>query len=164
MKANKAVLLDRDGVINRERGTHTWELSEFEILPDVLEAIVALRGKGYVVAVITNQSGIGLGLYGHEDVALLHAYLHRKLKELGTELSDVFYCPHHPTKGKCLCRKPGGLLLERVMARHDVDPTRSCMIGDRDRDVDAASSVGVRGILVEANGSLLQVLTKEGIL
>ena len=157
----KAVFLDRDGVINRERGQHTWRLEDFEVLPDVPVALRALQEAGHALIVITNQSGIGSGLYGHADVDRAHRYLHDMLASHGVRLTDVLYCPHHPDNGKCLCRKPGSLLFERAIAKHRLDPGRSVMIGDRERDIIAAGMVGVRGILVEANQALLPVVMNE---
>ncbi len=160
----RAVFLDRDGVLNRERGEHTWELEQFEILPGVPEALRVLQEKGRALVVITNQSGIGSGLYGHDDVERVHGYLRRMLADHGVQLTDVYYCPHHPDNGKCLCRKPGSLLLEKAMARYGIDAGGSVMIGDRDRDVEAARSVGVRGIRVESNEPLLPLVLNRTIL
>ena len=159
----KAVFLDRDGVLNRERGEHTWRVEDFEILPDVPKALRLLQDAGYLLVVITNQSGIGLGLYGHADVARVHDKLRAVLAEQGVVLTDVHYCPHHPRNGRCLCRKPGSLMLERAMARHRIDPQVSVMIGDRDRDMEAAAACGVRGLLVEPNTPLLPVVMNEVI-
>jgi D-glycero-D-manno-heptose 1,7-bisphosphate phosphatase len=161
MSGRAFLFLDRDGVINRERGEHTWRPEDFEVLPDVPEAIAFARGLGYGVVVVTNQSGIGLGLYGHGDVLRLHQGLRQVLANQGLTIDDILYCPHHPSKGRCLCRKPGSLLLERAIARHGVDPSRSIMIGDRQRDMDAAQSAGIRGVLVEANAPLLDRLKHE---
>ena len=161
---NKAVFLDRDGVINRERGEHTWELDDFEVLPDVAETITELGRQGFLCIVISNQSGIGLGLYDHAQVEMLHRYLHDHLQQHGTRVDAIYYCPHHPTGGRCLCRKPGSLLMERAIARYDIDPAKSIMIGDRDRDVVAAEGVGVRGMKVEPNSSLRAALISAGIL
>ena len=158
-----AVFLDRDGVINRERGEHTWLMEDFEILPDVAEALKAITTTGKSSIIISNQSGIGLGFYGHADVERLHSYLHHELAAKGAHIDAVYYCPHHPEQGRCLCRKPGGLLLERAIARYAIDPARSVMIGDRERDVEAAARVGVKGILVEPNTSLLDVLRENRI-
>ena len=157
----KGLFLDRDGVINRERGAHTCKLSDFEILPGVPEAIAEANAAGWTVVVITNQSGIDLGLYDHQEVDRMHRYLHDMLRAHGAHVADIHYCPHHPQKGKCLCRKPGSLLLERGAARHGIDLSTSVMIGDRDRDMEAAAAVGVRGILVEANASLLVCLRAQ---
>lgn len=159
-----ALFLDRDGVINRERGSHTWKLEDFEILPDVAEAVIAAHAAGLLVIVVTNQSGIGLGLYGHAEVKRLHSYLHRQLALQGAQLDAVYYCPHHPSQGRCLCRKPAGLLFERALARFGIDPSRSLMVGDRQRDMDAAASVGIRGVLVPADQALLPLLKKEDLI
>jgi D-glycero-D-manno-heptose 1,7-bisphosphate phosphatase len=113
---------------------------------------------------VTNQSGIGLGLYGHAEVERLHAYLHAHLASNGAAIDAVYYCPHHPTEGRCLCRKPGSLLLERAIARYDIQVSASAMIGDRDRDVLSAEAVGVRGILVEPNAPLLDVLKVHALI
>lgn len=163
MMERGAVFLDRDGVINRERGEHTWKLEDFEILPDVAAGIKAIHEAGLLAIVVSNQSGIGLGLYTHEDVRLLHGYLHRHLGEQGVMIDELYYCPHHPQQGRCLCRKPGRLLLERAIARFGIDPKRSVMIGDRERDIEAAAGAGVKGILVPPNTSLLQVLKTNEI-
>ena len=163
-EARKAVFLDRDGVINRERGEHTWKIDEMEVLPGVPEALKALRERGWLLVVITNQSGIGLGLYDHADVRRAHRYLHDRLAASGAAPDAVYYCPHHPSQGRCLCRKPAGLLLERAIARFRIDPARSVMIGDRDRDVQAAATVGVSGVLVTANAPLMPVLHQLALL
>lgn len=153
-----AIFLDRDGVLNRERGEHTWRPEDFEVLPGVAEAVAAINRSGRAAIVISNQSGIGLGLYTRKEVEVLHAELARRLHAQDAHLDAILYCPHHPTTGRCLCRKPGGLLLERAIARYDLDPARSVMIGDRERDVQAANSVGVRGVLTASNAPLFPLV------
>ncbi|MGV9013187.1 MAG: D-glycero-alpha-D-manno-heptose-1,7-bisphosphate 7-phosphatase [Flavobacteriales bacterium] len=161
--AQGALFLDRDGVVNRERGAHTWRVEDFDVLPQVADTVKAAHAAGLLTIVITNQSGIALGLYTHADVANVHAYLHRQLAQQGVALDAVYYCPHHPDHGRCLCRKPGSLLFERAIARSGIDPALSVMVGDRQRDIDAAAGAGVRGILVQANASLLETLKNEAI-
>lgn len=156
-----ALFLDRDGVLNRERGAHTWRPVDFEILPGVPEALAHATALGYMLVVITNQSGIGLGLYGHAEVAVLHRMLRDAVAPSGVRFADILYCPHHPDQGRCLCRKPGSLLLERAIARNAIDPARSLMIGDRERDVLAAEGAGVRAIQVASNAPLLDLLKHE---
>jgi D-glycero-D-manno-heptose 1,7-bisphosphate phosphatase len=160
----KAVFLDRDGVLNRERGEHTWLLPDFEVLPGVPEVLAALQRKGWLLIVVSNQSGIGLGLYGHAEVEALHAYLHTRLAEQGAMLNAVYYCPHHPSKGRCLCRKPGSLLLEKAIARFGVDVRGSVFIGDRERDAEAAVAAGVRPVLVASNANIREVVERNGLL
>lgn len=164
MSGVPAIFLDRDGVVVQERGEHTWRMEDFVILPTVPDALKAIRAAGMFSVLITNQSGIGLGLYGHAEVERLHGYLHAHLARQGAAIDAVYYCPHHPTQGRCLCRKPGSLLLERAIARYGIDPASSVMIGDRDRDVEAAIAVGARGILVEANAPLMEVLKTHALI
>lgn len=160
----KGLFLDRDGVINRELGAHTTRLADFDILPGTPEAIAAAGAAGWVVVIITNQSGIGLGLYDHAAVEAMHAHLRTVLRKGGGSVADILYCPHHPQQGRCLCRKPGSLLLERAAARHGIDLGASVMIGDRQRDVDAATGAGARGILVAPNSGLMDTLRTNGLL
>ena len=160
----KAVFLDRDGVLNRERGEHTWRLEDFEVLESVPETLSKLQKSGWLLIVVSNQSGIGLGLYGHAQVEVLHAYLHDRLAEKGVVLDAVYYCPHHPTNGRCLCRKPGSLLLEKAIARFSIDAAASVFIGDRERDAQAAVAAGVRPILVASNVLLKDVVDQNEIL
>lgn len=152
---NKAIFLDRDGVINHDPGDYTCRLSEFTVLPDVYPALKQFQDRGYLLILITNQGGIAKGLYTHEEVQEIHDYFSRECKSRGIELCDVFYSPHHESTGKSLSRKPGSLMLERVIARYNIDPEKSFMIGDKDRDLQAASGAGVRGIKIPVNGSLL---------
>lgn len=152
---NKALFLDRDGVINRERGTYTHALENFEILPEVADALKLARSNGFLLIVISNQGGIAKGIYSKEQVELLHDHLQAELEDSGVHLDEIYYCPHHNAVGKCLCRKPGSLMLEKAIARFNINPLKSVLIGDNQRDIDAAVNAGVRGILVESNSGIL---------
>ena len=152
---NKAVLLDRDGVINRERNDYTFRIKDFEILPDVFEALNLLQKAGYLLIIISNQSGIGRGLFKIEDTEKMHGYLLEKLRENGIRIEEIYYCVHHPETGSCLCRKPDSLNVEKALARFNIDPAASFFIGDKERDVLAGEKVGVKGILIESNASLV---------
>lgn len=156
----KAVFLDRDGVLNRERGEHTWLLEDFELLQGVAEGLKALEEAGYLLIVISNQSGIAKGLYDFTDVEKTHGYMLGELAKAGVHLDEIYYCPHHDKLGKCLCRKPNSLMLEKAIARFGIDATQSVFIGDKPRDVEAGEKVGVKGILVEANSNLLDTVNK----
>jgi D-glycero-D-manno-heptose 1,7-bisphosphate phosphatase len=155
---NKAIFLDRDGVINRDVLNYTWKISEFHILDGVFETCMELQKRGYLLIVITNQGGIGKGMYKHEDVSILHNHMVSSFKENGILISEVYYCPHHEVSGKCLCRKPGSLLVEKAVARFNIDPAQSYFVGDRDRDIEAGEGAGVKGILVEVNSNLRKTL------
>ena len=154
-KHNKCLLLDRDGVINHDPGDYTCSLEEFIILPGVTAAIKCAKEKGYKIAIITNQAGIAKGLYTHETVKEIHDYLMSECQKNGGHIDAIFYSPHHPDHGNSLSRKPGCLLVQRALALLDGDAAQSIMIGDRDRDIEAANAAGVNGILMEKNGDLL---------
>ena len=161
---NKAIFLDRDGVLNRERPEgYTCRLGDFDILEDVAEVLKELRSKGFLLIVVSNQSGVGKGLYNEDDVKCLHAHLRETLAAKGVELDEIYYCLHHPDTSQCICRKPGTLFIEKAIARFDIDAKRSFFIGDKEhRDMEAAAAGGVKGILIEANSSLKQILPYIG--
>ncbi len=154
----KAVFLDRDGVINRETGEYVFEPENFEINEGVFDAMTALRDAGFILIVISNQGGIGKGLYTHSHVEKIHNKLKQMLSLHNLELAEIYYCPHYPSSGKCLCRKPGSLLVEKAIARFNIDPSLSFMIGDKESDTEAALRAGVKGILINANESILNYI------
>jgi D-glycero-D-manno-heptose 1,7-bisphosphate phosphatase len=155
---NKAILLDRDGVINRERNDYTFRLEDFEILPDVIKALKLLQKNGYLLIIISNQSGIGKGLFKKEDTERLHTHLLKNLKKENIRIEEIYYCVHHPETGNCLCRKPDSLNVEKALARFNVNPVLSYFIGDKERDILAGEKVGVKGILMKSNSSLVKAV------
>jgi D-glycero-D-manno-heptose 1,7-bisphosphate phosphatase len=155
---NKAVFLDRDGVVNRELGRYVYTLDEFVINPGLIQAIKKLKDAGYLVIIITNQGGIARGIYKKEKVQCLHNILSERLMKLGVAIDEIYICPHHDDYEKCLCRKPGSLLIEKAIARFNIDPKKSLMIGDSDRDVKAANNAGVRGVKIVPNTNILSVI------
>lgn len=155
---NKAVLLDRDGVINRERGDYTYRIEDLEVNPGVVEALRIFRDKGYKLIVITNQGGIAKGLYSREEMEALNKYLTDIMEQQGIELLDIYYCPHHPSHGNCICRKPDSLLLEKAIARYGLDASSSYFIGDTERDITAGTKAGVMTIRTEPNSNLLTIV------
>lgn len=139
------MFLDRDGVLNEERGDYTWRPADFRVLPDVPDALTRLHAAGYRLVVITNQAGVAKGLYSMADVAACHA----KLQAAVGNLIDAFYvAPSYPAVSESLGRKPGSLLLEKAIARFDLDPAQCWLVGDRGRDIAAGQRVGVRTIRV----------------
>lgn len=158
----KAVFLDRDGVINRELGQYVTRFDEFHLLPHALPGIRQLMDNDYMVVVITNQGGIAKGLYTREDLNAMHTYLQNTCMEYCGRPLVLYVCPHHPDFGKCLCRKPDSLLIEKALARYDIDASQSYFIGDRDRDIQAAQKAGVKGLLIESNQDWSQLV--QGIL
>lgn len=155
---NKIAFLDRDGVINRDPGDYTYSLEEFEILPEVIPALKRLADLGYLIVIVTNQGGVAKGLYALSEVERIHEHLREQCEKSGVRIADFFVSPHHESTGRSLSRKPGSLLVERGLARHKGDPKKSVMIGDKERDMTAASGAGVRGIRIPVNGSLMEAV------
>jgi D-glycero-D-manno-heptose 1,7-bisphosphate phosphatase len=151
---NKAIFLDRDGVINRERGEYTFLKDDFILTAGLIDALKILIEKGYLLIVITNQGGIAKDIYSFYDVENIHNYLKTTLEKEDIKLTEIYYCPHHPDLGKCLCRKPGSLMLEKAIARFNIDASKSYFIGDNDRDIEAGIGAGVQTIKIESNSSL----------
>jgi D-glycero-D-manno-heptose 1,7-bisphosphate phosphatase len=145
MPYQKCVFLDRDGVLNRERGDYTYKLDEFEVIYGVPEALTLLKQNGYLLIVVTNQGGVAKGLYTKEDVMACHQKLQQSCNSL---IDAIYYAPSHPNFSESLSRKPDSLMLERAIARYNIDPEKSWMVGDSLRDIEAADKVGVRSILV----------------
>jgi D-glycero-D-manno-heptose 1,7-bisphosphate phosphatase len=139
------IFLDRDGVLNAERGDYTFRTEEFEVLPGVPEALALLKQNGYLLIVVTNQAGIAKGLYTKESVFACHEKLQQAC---GYGIDALYYAPLHPSVSESLSRKPGSLMLEKAIARFNIDPEKSWLVGDRKRDLEAAANVGVKAILV----------------
>jgi D-glycero-D-manno-heptose 1,7-bisphosphate phosphatase len=158
---NKAIFLDRDGVINHpKRNYYVYRIEDFRINSGVIEALQNFQEKDFLLFVITNQGGISKGKYTAEDVDKVHAFMEEQLRDKGIYLSAIYYCPHHTSRENCLCRKPKPLMLEKAMAQFDVDPGRSWFIGDKKTDVEAGTAAGVRTIKVRKNQDLRKLLDK----
>ncbi len=150
----KAIFLDRDGVVIREHGDYTWLLEDLKINPGIPEALLNFSKQGYLLIVISNQGGIGKGLYTKDEADYLHLHISRNLGMSGIEISEYYYCPHHPTTSNCICRKPDSQLLEKAIARFNIDPKKSFFIGDTERDIVAGKKAGVNTILIGPNADL----------
>lgn len=156
----KVVFLDRDGVINKDRNDYTWRIEDFNILPNVIQGCVKLQDLGYEIILITNQGGIAKGLYNQADVDTLHQHMLHIFQNAGVSILEIYYCPHHTDYGKCLCRKPGSLLVEKAIARFDIERNESFFIGDMERDIQAAHRAGIKGHLVQTNSDFMSNLNQ----
>ena len=148
---NKAVFLDRDGVINQEIGDYIKQKEDFKLLPHAVKYIAALHLKGVKVIVITNQGGIAKGMYTKIALEEMHTLMHIEVEQAGGKITEVNYCPHHPDFGECLCRKPGSLLAQKAVAKHQIDAMQSVFIGDKQRDIECAEGAGIKGYLIQEN-------------
>jgi D-glycero-D-manno-heptose 1,7-bisphosphate phosphatase len=145
----KYVFLDRDGVLNRKAppAQYITRPEELVILPGVEEAVAALNRAGRKVIVVTNQRGIALGLYSHDDLNRIHDKLRAQLAAHGGHLDAIYVCPHEA--GQCNCRKPLTGLFERAYRDfHDATPESSVMVGDSLRDIEAGLRAGMATVLI----------------
>lgn len=141
------VLVDRDGVLVRNRDDYVKNLREMEILPGALEALAVLSKKDHRVFVVTNQSAIGRGLTTFAKVNRIHSHLAREVRRFGGEIEAFLVCPHTPDDG-CDCRKPAPGLLFQARDRYGVDLDTAVMIGDFQTDIQAARAAGCISIRV----------------
>jgi D,D-heptose 1,7-bisphosphate phosphatase len=148
------VFLDRDGTINEEVG-YLDSLDKFKIIPCAYEAIRLINESGMKAVVISNQAGVARGFFTEDFVKITHEHLQAALRQKGAYIDNFYYCPHHPTDGidpyrkDCNCRKPAPGMLLQAAHDLDIDLTRSYLVGDRFRDMEAANKVGVKGVLVK---------------
>jgi D-glycero-D-manno-heptose 1,7-bisphosphate phosphatase len=156
-----AVFLDRDGVINEERG-HVHRVEDFHFLPGVPEALRRLQELDLALVVVTNQAGIAKGYYDPQAYRTLTEHMQRELRDAGVKLAGVYCCPHHPTAGigawrvDCDCRKPRPGMLRTAARELGLDLAASFIVGDKASDVEAGRAAGLRGgcVLVESGHML----------
>ena len=149
----RAVFLDRDGTLNKDVG-YVHRKEDWQWLPGVAEALKRLRAVGYVLVVVSNQSGIARGMYDREALRLLEEWVNAELAAKNAAIDAWSYCPHLPEiPGPCECRKPGPGLLLQAARDLDLDLANSWMIGDRVRDVQAGLAAGCQSILLHPEGS-----------
>jgi len=152
--ARRAVFLDRDGTLNIERGIIRTP-ADIELIPGAIDALKLLSGAGYALVIVSNQSARARGLISAEELDAVHQALRSTIEEASIKLTDILHCPHHPTEGEpplcveCDCRKPAPGLLLRAADDHHLDLSRSWMVGDAARDMEAGRRAGVRPLLVE---------------
>lgn len=159
MSLKKAAFLDRDGVINIDHAyVHTPQ--EFTFIDGVFDACLKLQNAGYLLIIVTNQSGIGRGYYTEKDFEILCDWMKAEFRQHGVEINDIFYCPHHPEKAlgtyrcNCDCRKPKPGMLLAAQKKWGIDMKASVMVGDKYGDMQAALAAGVgTRILVGKDGT-----------
>jgi len=157
----KVVFLDRDGVINDPQDNYyVHRIEDFVINTGIMEGLQILSDKGYEFVIISNQGGISKGEFSVDDVDILHDHLIAEFESNGIMLSAIYYCPHHDTIEKCLCRKPEPLMLEKAMSQLDIDPEISYFIGDKESDIEAGKRADVNTILINKNQDIRQILNQ----
>jgi D-glycero-D-manno-heptose 1,7-bisphosphate phosphatase len=164
-----ALFLDRDGVLNVDHGyVHRWE--DFQWIPGAKEVIGAFNRAGWLVFVVTNQSGIGRGYYSEADMHALHAAMTADLEASGGRIDAIYYAPQHPDAPLDEYRhpdppdrKPNPGMLLKALSEWPVDVERSIMVGDKPADVEAALRAGIRGFLFETD-NLAEFLEAQAVL
>ena len=163
---NRAVFFDRDGVLNEEVG-YLWEIERFEWIDGAREAIKLCNERGFLAVVVTNQGGIAKNLYTARDVDALHNFMQESLSEIGAHIDAFYYCPHHidgtikELSVECECRKPKPGLILKACEELKIEPARSIMFGDKERDMGAARAAGLRAGIFFRGGNLLEVVKAE---
>lgn len=152
----KAIFLDRDGTINVEKN-YLYRIEDFEFLNGSIEALKMFQHSGFKLIVITNQSGIGRGLYTEEDFLKLSDWMTQHLHQEGISIDEIYYCPHHPdAKIKryqidCDCRKPKLGLYKKAIEKFNLDLSKSFAIGDKLRDCEICNKTNCEGFLIAEN-------------
>ncbi|MDR1614615.1 MAG: D-glycero-beta-D-manno-heptose 1,7-bisphosphate 7-phosphatase [Campylobacteraceae bacterium] len=144
--AFKAVFLDRDGVINEDKG-YVYKQKDFIFTDGIFETLKHFQECGYLLFVVTNQSGIGRGYYTEEEFLALNNYMLKEFEKEGVKISKVYYCPHAP-EIMCACRKPNPKMLLEAQKEFDIDMNASWLIGDNERDMEAGLRAGVKNLIL----------------
>jgi D-glycero-D-manno-heptose 1,7-bisphosphate phosphatase len=144
----KCVFLDRDGVINEERGTYTFKKEDFRIIEGVREGLRLLHDEDYLLIIVTNQAGITRGLFSEEDMHSCHDLMMQEIEYL---IDDIYYSSYYPDFSNSLLRKPDSLMFEKAIAKYDIDPSVSWMVGNSERDLIPAIKLGIRTIFIGEN-------------
>ena len=157
---NRAVFLDRDGVLNKDEG-YVGCVDDFHFIEGTIEALQSLKQAGFLLVLVTNQSGIARGRYSEDDFINLTEWMDWSLADKGVDLDGIYYCPHHPEHGlgeykiDCDCRKPKPGMLLTAASELDINMAKSFMVGDKASDLQAAINAGVAHPILVKTGKVL---------
>lgn len=139
----KALFLDRDGVINIELN-YLYKVEDFKFIDGIFELCRHYQNLGYLIIVVTNQSGIARGYYDEADFEKLTEWMIKEFAKEGIEIAKVYHCPHHPDiSGECSCRKPQPGMILQAQKEFGIDLNSSILVGDKERDIEAAIEAGI---------------------
>lgn len=148
-KLNKALFLDRDGIINVEKN-YVYKIEEFKFIDGVFDTLKFFQDRGYLLIIITNQSGIGRGYYTEEDFHVLNDWMIQEFEKRGVNITKVYYSPFHSEYGiekykrDSFCRKPNPGMILQAKEEFDIDLTESILIGDKETDIEAGINAGLK--------------------
>ena len=160
MATRPAVFLDRDGVINKDKG-YVHKIDEFHFIDGVFDACREMSKAGYRLIIITNQAGIARGYYTEDDFHLLTKWMLNEFRKHGIQIDGVYHCPHHPVHGvgdnrrDCDCRKPAPGMILRAAKEHSLDLSHSILVGDKTIDIEAGRAAGVGCCVLLLSGHLV---------
>lgn len=152
----KAIFLDRDGVINIDKA-YVSKIEDFEFCEGVFETLQHFQTLGYLLIIVTNQSGIGRGYYSEADFQTLTAWMQKELLHVKVKIDAIYHCPHAP-EAHCECRKPKSGMFKEAIKAFDIDVTQSWMIGDKQTDIEAALGAGVTNTILLGKTSVNFIL------
>ena len=157
--------MDRDGTINHERN-YLYQIEEFEFIAEVPQALKTLQDAGFLLVVVSNQSGVARGYFSLQDVDRLNQHMLQQLAQSQVAIDGIYICPHHPTAGigefrkDCDCRKGRPGMLLQAAEDLNIDLHRSWMIGDKLSDIEAGFAAGCRSLLVKTGFGAAQLITE----
>ena len=162
---NRAIFLDRDGVINRDSSEYIKSWTEFEFLPGSIEAIKQLTLNQFEIIVITNQSAVNRQMITQEGLEYIHSSMKKAIESEDGKINDIFICPH-PHDEECTCRKPKPELIYRAQQKYQIDLSNSIMVGDSAKDIECARNAGCRYAILVKTGNGVEaekILAKKDI-
>ncbi len=140
---NKALFIDRDGVINVDK-VHVYRREDFEFTRGIFDLCRSYSDKGYLIIVVTNQAGIAKGIYSEADFLTLTSWMVKQFAERGINISKVYHCPHHPDfTGPCECRKPNPGMILQAIKDFDLDISQCILIGDKESDLQSGRNARI---------------------
>ncbi|SMC17422.1 D-alpha,beta-D-heptose 1,7-bisphosphate phosphatase [Desulfacinum hydrothermale DSM 13146] len=149
---SRFVFLDRDGVLNRDSPHYIKSWDEFHFYPDALEALRFLSRRRVDVVLVSNQSALNRGIMTYDAFFHLHQNIAAQIRRSGAHLAAAFFCPHRPDEG-CSCRKPAPGMLRAAARLYPMDLSKTCFVGDKESDLEAARNAGCRPVLLHRNGT-----------
>ena len=151
----RALFLDRDGVINVEKD-YLYKVEEFEFIDGIFDLCNYYKKLGYLIFVVTNQSGISRGYYSEEDFSRLSAWMSEEFLKHNIKIEKIYHCPHHPDiSGECSCRKPEPGMLLKAANEFNIDLNNSLIVGDKERDIEAGLNAGLsESYLFDKSGTI----------